>query len=140
MVYNVFKNSISSSFCSLEYFSFPLELNNIFSCPIFFNPSSDNGKNRPFNLDNFKRKLKRIDRYVLVDYRPMVLDGKHPRLYEITAKEIKKLWVQGKMNNENSAPTNFSVKRRKGDGLSQFDDAFPYNEYKLKLKKELING
>ena len=69
----------------------------------------------------------------------MVLDGKHPRLYEISAKEIKKLWVQGKMNNENSAPTNFSVKRRKGDGLSQFYETFPYNKYKLQLKKELLN-
>ena len=116
-----------------------IEVRGLLGSQVFFNPSSDNGKNRPFNLKNFKRKLKRIDRYVLVHYRPMVLDGKHPRLYEITAKEIKKLRVQGKMNNENSAPTNFSVKRRKGDGLSQFDDTFTYDKYKLQLKKELLN-
>ena len=70
----------------------------------------------------------------------MVLDGKHPRLYEISSDEVKQLWKEGKMNNKNSAPTNFSVKRRKGDGLSQFDDTFPYDKYKLTLKKELING
>ena len=69
----------------------------------------------------------------------MVYEGKNPKLYEISANEIKQLWKDGKMNNGNSAPTNFSVKIRKGDGLSQFDDTFPYNKYKLKLKKELLN-
>ena len=117
-----------------------VEVRGLLNSKVFFNPSSDNGKNRPFNLKNFKRKLKRIDRYVLIDYRPMVLDGKHPRLYEISSDEVKQLWKEGKMNNDKAAPTNFSVKRRKGDGLSQFDDAFPYDEYKLKLKRELING
>ncbi len=116
-----------------------IEVRGLLGSQVFFNPSSDNGKNRPFNLENFKRKLKRIDRYILIDYRPMVYEGKNPKLYEISANEIKQLWKDGKMNNGNSAPTNFSVKIRKGDGLSQFDDTFPYNKYKLKLKKELLN-
>ncbi len=110
-----------------------VEVRGLLDSQVFFNPSSDNGKNRPFNLKNFMRKLKRIDRYILVDYRPMVFDGKNPKLYEISADRIKQLWKEGKMNNGNSAPTNFSVKLRKGDGLSPFDDAFPYNKYKLML-------
>ena len=110
-----------------------VEVRGLLNSKVFFNPSSDNGKNRPFNLNNFMRKLKRIDRYVLVDYRPMVYEGKNPRLYEVSAKRVKQLWTEGKMNNSGSSPTNFSVKLRKGDGLSQFDDSFPYNKYKLVL-------
>ena len=40
-----------------------IEVRGLLGSQVFFNPSSDNGKNRPFNLKNFKRKLKRIDMY-----------------------------------------------------------------------------
>jgi len=104
-----------------------LGLNNV-----YFNPSTDNGANRPFVLENFYKKLNEITSYVFFDYRELLINGGEVKLYEIPVDDIRKLWEDGKLGTR----TSISVRPRKKklpEISSMFDDLFPYEKYKFVL-------
>ena len=96
------------------------------------NPSTDNGANRPFVLENFYKKLDEITSYVFFDYRDLLVNGGEVKLYEIPVEDVTKLWEDGKLGTR----TSISVKPRKTflpEISSMFDDLFPYEKYRFEL-------
>mgnify|MGYP006966897938 CR=1 FL=1 len=110
-----------------KHWSKRIEIRGLGNNNVYFNPSTDNGANRPFVLEKFYNKLTEITSYVFFDYRDLLNKYGDVRLYEIPVDIVKQHWEDGKLGTR----TSISVKKRKRDNLSQFDDLFPYNKYKL---------
>ena len=74
-----------------------IEVRNICkSVEISFAPSTARGKGRFFEESTFLHKLGNIDSYVFVDMRDRLLTN--PKLYEIPADEVLKLYRSGVLN------------------------------------------
>ena len=96
-----------------------IEVRNICkSVEISFAPSTARGKGRFFEESTFLHKLGNIDSYVFVDMRDRLLTN--PKLYEIPADEVIRLYHSGVIN-KNAAM-----------GQSKFFKTFPFETYKLK--------
>jgi hypothetical protein len=78
-------------------------------------------------LENFYKKRDDITSYVFFDYRDLLNEYGDVKLYEIPVSIVKQHWEDGKLGTR----TSISVRKRKKDNLSQFDDLFPYDKYKL---------
>ena len=123
-----------------KHWSKRIEIRGLGTNNVYFNPSTDNGANRPFVLENFYKKLDEITSYVFFDYRPMKLFNADVRMYEVPVEDVRKLAGKGVSTPEKDylvdgklgTRTSISVSPRK-DGSSQFDDLFPYNKYKFVL-------
>jgi hypothetical protein len=111
---------------------------------VYFNPSTDNGANRPFVLDNFYKKLDAITSYVLFDYRDLLINNGEVKLYEIPAEDIRRLagrgvrgpkkdWLEdGKLGTRTSISVTPRTKAYP-EISSMFDDVFSYEKYKFVL-------
>ena len=110
-----------------RHWSERIEIRGLGNNNVYFNPSTDNGANRPFVLENFKKKLGDITSYVFFDYRDLLNECGDVKLYEIPVEIVKQYWEEGKLGTR----TSISVKKRKKDNKSQFDDLFPYEDFKL---------
>jgi len=85
---------------------------------ISFAPSTARGKGRFFEESTFLHKLGNIDSYVFVDMRDRLLTN--PKLYEIPADEVLKLYRSGVLN------------KKAAIGKTRFFETFPFETYKLK--------
>ena len=85
---------------------------------ISFAPSTARGKGRFFEESTFLHKLGNIDSYVFVDMRDRLLTN--PKLYEIPADEVLKLYRSGVLN------------KKAAIGKTRFFKTFPFETYKLK--------
>ena len=85
---------------------------------ISFAPSTARGKGRFFEESTFLHKIGNIDSYVFVDMRDRLLTN--PKLYEIPAKEVLKLYRSGVLN------------KKAAIGKTRFFETFPFETYKLK--------
>jgi hypothetical protein len=115
-----------------KHWSKRIEIRGLGLNSVYFNPSTDNGANRPFVEENFYKKLDEITSYVFFDYRELLLDGGEVKVYEIPVDDVRKLWEDKKLGSR----TSISVKPRKGtlpEISSMFDDLFPYEKYKFVL-------
>ena len=115
-----------------KHWSKRIEIRGLGTNSVYFNPSTDNGANRPFVLENFYKKLDEITSYVFFDYRDLLVNGGEVKLYEIPVEDVRKLWEDGKLGTR----TSISVKPRKTslpEISSMFDDLFPYEKYKFVL-------
>ena len=110
-----------------KHWSERIEIRGLGNNNVYFNPSTDNGANRPFVLENFKKKLSDITSYVFFDYRDLLNECGYVKLYEIPVEVVNQYWEEGKLGTR----TSISVRRRKKDNKSQFDDLFPYEDFKL---------
>ena len=110
-----------------KHWSERIEIRGLGNNNVYFNPSTDNGANRPFVLENFKKKLSDITSYVFFDYRDLLNECGDVKLYEIPVEVVKQYWEEGKLGTR----TSISVRKRKKDNKSQFDDLFPYEDFKL---------
>ena len=110
-----------------KHWSERIEIRGLGNNNVYFNPSTDNGANRPFVLENFKKKLSDITSYVFFDYRDLLNECGDVKLYEIPVEIVKQYWEEGKLGTR----TSISVRKRKKDNKSQFDDLFPYEDFKL---------
>ena len=96
-----------------------IEVRNICKSPeISFAPSTARGKGRFFEESTFLHKIGNIDSYVFVDMRDRLLTN--PKLYEIPAKEVLKLYRSGVLN------------KKAAIGQTRFFKTFPFETYKLK--------
>ena len=96
-----------------------IEVRNICKSPeISFAPSTARGKGRFFEESTFLHKLGNIDSYVFVDMRDRLLTN--PKLYEIPADEVLKLYRSGVLN------------KKAAIGKTRFFETFPFETYKLK--------
>ena len=96
-----------------------IEVRNICkSVEISFAPSTARGKGRFFEESTFLHKLGNIDSYVFVDMRDRLLTN--PKLYEIPADEVLKLYRSGVLN------------KKAAIGKNRFFNTFPFETYKLK--------
>ena len=96
-----------------------IEVRNICKSPeISFAPSTARGKGRSFEESTFLHKIGNIDSYVFVDIRDRLLTN--PKLYEIPADEVIRLYHSGVIN-KNAAI-----------GKTRFFKTFPFETYKLK--------
>ena len=96
-----------------------IEVRNICkSVEISFAPSTARGKGRSFEESTFLHKIGNIDSYVFVDIRDRLLTN--PKLYEIPADEVIRLYHSGVIN-KNAAI-----------GKTRFFKTFPFETYKLK--------
>ena len=96
-----------------------IEVRNICkTAEISFAPSTARGKGRSFEESTFLHKIGNIDSYVFVDLRDRLLTN--PKLYEIPADEVIRLYHSGVIN-KNAAM-----------GQSKFFKTFPFETYKLK--------
>ena len=96
-----------------------IEVRNICkTAEISFAPSTARGKGRSFEESTFLHKIGNIDSYVFVDIRDRLLTN--PKLYEIPADEVIRLYHSGVIN-KNAAM-----------GQSKFFKTFPFETYKLK--------
>tara|TARA_Y100001963_G_C6579942_1_gene352921 strand:- start:170 stop:718 length:549 start_codon:yes stop_codon:yes gene_type:complete len=110
-----------------RHWSERIEIRGLGNNNVYFNPSTDNGANRPFVLENFEKKLSDITSYVFFDYRDLLNECGDVKLYEIPVEIVKQYWEEGKLGTR----TSISVRKRKKDNKSQFDDLFPYEDFKL---------
>ena len=110
-----------------KHWSERIEIRGLGNNNVYFNPSTDNGANRPFVLENFEKKLSDITSYVFFDYRDLLNECGDVKLYEIPVEIVKQYWEEGKLGTR----TSISVRKRKKDNKSQFDDLFPYEDFKL---------
>ena len=85
---------------------------------ISFAPSTATGADRSFKESAFLDKLESIDSYIFVDLRDRLLTN--PKLYEISAEEVLKLYRSGVLNKKASI------------GIVKFFKTFPFETYKLK--------
>ena len=85
---------------------------------ISFAPSTATGVDRSFKESTFLHKIGNIDSYVFVDIRDRLLTN--PKLYEIPADEVIRLYHSGVIN-KNAAI-----------GKTRFFKTFPFETYKLK--------
>ena len=96
-----------------------IEVRNICkTAEISFAPSTARGKGRSFEESTFLHKIGNIDSYVFVDIRDRLLTN--PKLYEIPAYEVIRLYHSGVIN-KNAAI-----------GKTRFFKTFPFETYKLK--------
>ena len=96
-----------------------IEVRNICkTAEISFAPSTARGKGRSFEESTFLHKIGNIDSYVFVDIRDRLLTN--PKLYEIPADEVIRLYHSGVIN-KNAAI-----------GKTRFFETFPFETYKLK--------
>ena len=96
-----------------------IEVRNICkTAEISFAPSTARGKGRSFEESTFLHKIGNIDSYVFVDIRDRLLTN--PKLYEIPADEVIRLYHSGVIN-KNAAI-----------GKTRFFKTFPFETYKLK--------
>ena len=96
-----------------------IEVRNICkTAEISFAPSTARGKGRSFEESTFLHKIGNIDSYVFVDLRDRLLTN--PKLYEIPADEVIRLYHSGVIN-KNAAI-----------GKTRFFKTFPFETYKLK--------
>ena len=125
-----------------KHWSKRIEIRGLGNNNVYFNPSTDNGANRPFVLDNFYKKLDEITSYVFFDYRDLLRNGGDVRVYEVPVEDVRKVSGRGAKDAEGrdilvdgklGSRTSIRVRPRKGDGSSQFDDVFPYEKYKFVL-------
>ena len=115
-----------------KHWSKRIEIRGLGTNNVYFNPSTDNGHKRDFDLDNFYKKMNSITSYVFFDYRDLLVNGGEVKLYEIPVEDVRKLWESGKLGTR----TSISVKPRKTflpEISSMFDDLFPYEKYKFVL-------
>ena len=96
-----------------------IEVRNICKSPeISFAPSTARGKGRSFEESTFLHKIGNIDSYVFVDIRDRLLTN--PKLYEIPADEVIRLYHSGVLN------------KKAAIGKTRFFKTFPFETYKLK--------
>ena len=96
-----------------------IEVRNICkTAEISFAPSTARGKGRSFEESTFLHKIGNIDSYVFVDIRDRLLTN--PKLYEIPADEVLKLYRSGVLN------------KKAAIGKTRFFKTFPFETYKLK--------
>ena len=94
-----------------KHWSERIEIRGLGNNNVYFNPSTDNGANRPFVLENFKKKLSDITSYVFFDYRDLLNECGDVKLYEIPVEVVNQYWEEGKLGTR----TSISVKKRKKD-------------------------
>ena len=128
-----------------KHWSKRIEIRGLGTNNVYFNPSTDNGANRPFVLENFYKKLDEITSYVFFDYRDLLFNGGEVKLYEIPVDDVRKIAGRGGKNDKGGdilidgklgTRTSISVSPRKRflpEISSPFDDLFPYEEYKFVL-------
>ena len=96
-----------------------IEVRNICkSVEVSFAPSTARGKGRSFEESTFLHKIGNIDSYVFVDIRDRLLTN--PKLYEIPADEVIRLYHSGVLN------------KKAAIGKTRFFKTFPFETYKLK--------
>lgn len=96
-----------------------IEVRNICkTAEISFAPSTARGKGRSFEESTFLHKIGNIDSYVFVDIRDRLLTN--PKLYEIPADEVIRLYHSGVLN------------KKAAIGKTRFFKTFPFETYKLK--------